>query len=53
MQVMVFFSAVAEYSDVLKESIKSQTEYLAQASPNMSNVRTDDKFTKKKASQRS
>ena len=45
MQVMVFFSAVAEYSDALKESIKSQTEYLAQASPNMSNVRTDDIFT--------
>ena len=42
---MVFFSAVAEYSDALKESIKSQTEYLAQASPNMSNVRTDDIFT--------
>ena len=40
-----FFSAVAEYSDALKESIKSQTEYLAQASPNMSNVRTDDIFT--------
>ncbi|CAH3137718.1 unnamed protein product [Pocillopora meandrina] len=37
--------AVAEYSDALKESIKSQTEYLAQASPNMSNVRTDDIFT--------
>ena len=45
MQVTVFFSAVAEYSDALKESIKSQTEYLAQASPNMSNVRTDDIFT--------
>ena len=43
--VTVFFSAVAEYSDALKESIKSQTEYLAQASPNMSNVRTDDIFT--------
>ena len=42
---MVFFSAVAEYSDALKESIKSQTEYLAQVSPNMSNVRTDDIFT--------
>ena len=40
-----FFSAVAEYSDALKESIKSQTEYLAQASPTMSNVRTDDIFT--------
>ena len=45
MQVMVFFSAVAEYSDALKESIKRQTEYLAQASPTMSNVRTDDIFT--------
>ena len=42
---MIFFTAVAEYSDALKESIKSQTEYLAQASPNMSNVRTDDIFT--------
>ena len=42
---MVFFTAVAEYSDALKESIKSQTEYLAQASPTMSNVRTDDIFT--------
>ncbi|XP_027041805.1 NACHT, LRR and PYD domains-containing protein 12-like isoform X1 [Pocillopora damicornis] len=37
--------AVAEYSDALKESIKSQTEYLAQASPTMSNVRTDHIFT--------
>ena len=45
MQVMVSFSDEAEYSDALKESIKSQTEYLAQASPNMSNVRTDDIFT--------
>ena len=42
---MVFFTAVAEYSDALKESIKSQTEYLAQASPTVSNVRTDDIFT--------
>ena len=40
-----FFSAVAEYSDALKESIKSQTEYLAQASPTMSRMRTDDIFT--------
>ena len=45
MQVTVFFSAVAEYSDALKESIKSQTEYLAQASPTVFNVRTDDIFT--------
>ena len=45
MQVTVFFSAVAEYSGALKESIKSQTEYLAQASLNMSKVRTDDIFT--------
>ena len=45
MQVTVFFSAVAEYSDALKESIRSQTEYLAQASPTVSNVRTDDIFT--------
>ena len=45
MQVMVFFTAVAEYSDALKESVKSQTEYLAQASPIMSNVRTDHIFT--------
>ncbi|CAH3137694.1 unnamed protein product [Pocillopora meandrina] len=37
--------AVAEYSDALKESIRSQTEYLAQASPTMSNVRTDRIFT--------
>ncbi|RMX38576.1 hypothetical protein pdam_00023686, partial [Pocillopora damicornis] len=37
--------AVAEYSDALKESIKSQTEYFAQASPTMSNVRTDHIFT--------
>ena len=40
-----FFAAVAEYSDALKESIKSQTEYLAQASPTMSRMRTDDIFT--------
>lgn len=33
MEVTVFFSAVAEYSDALKESIRSQTEYLANASP--------------------
>ena len=45
MQVTVFFSAVAEYSDALKESIKSQTEYLAQASSTVFNVRTDDIFT--------
>ena len=45
MQVTFFFSAVAEYSDALKESIKSQTEYLTQASPTVSNVRTDDIFT--------
>ena len=45
MQVTVFFSAVAEYSDALKESIRRQTEYLAQASPTMSNVRTDHIFT--------
>ena len=41
----MFFPAVAEYSDALKESIKSQTEYFAQASPTMSNMRTDDIFT--------
>ena len=41
MEVTVFFSAVAEYSDALKESIRSQTEYLVNASPAMSNVRTD------------
>ena len=45
MEVTVFFSAVAEYSDALKESIRSQTEYLANASPTMSNVRTDHIFT--------
>ena len=45
MQVTVFFSAVAEYSGALKKSIKSRTEYLAQASLNMSKVRTDDIFT--------
>ena len=45
MEVTVFFSAVAEYSDALKESIRSQTEYLANASPAMSNVRTDHIFT--------
>ncbi|CAH3137856.1 unnamed protein product, partial [Pocillopora meandrina] len=36
---------VAEYSDALKESIKSHTEYLVQASPTTSKVRTDDIFT--------
>ena len=45
MQVTVFFSAVAEYSDALKKSTKSQTQYLAQASLNMSKVRIDDIFT--------
>nr|XP_058964301.1 NACHT, LRR and PYD domains-containing protein 1a allele 4-like [Pocillopora verrucosa] len=37
--------AVAEYSDALKESIRRQTEYLVQASPSMSNVKTDHIFT--------
>ena len=45
MQVTVSFSDEAEYSDALKESIKNQTEYLAQASPTMSKMRTDDIFT--------
>ena len=45
MHVTVSFSAEAEYSDALKESIKRQTEYLTQASPTMSNARADDIFT--------
>ena len=42
MQVWVWFSAVAAYTNALKESIKSQTEFHA---PTKSNVRTDDIFT--------
>ena len=45
MQITVSFSDEAEYSDALKESIKNQTEYLTQASPTMSKMRTDDIFT--------
>ena len=45
MQVTVFFSAVAEYTDALKESVRCQTEYLAQASRTTFNVRKDDLFT--------
>ena len=42
MQVWVWFSAVAAYTNALKASIKSQTEFHA---PTKSNVRTDDIFT--------
>ncbi|XP_022794541.1 NACHT, LRR and PYD domains-containing protein 12-like [Stylophora pistillata] len=37
--------AVTEYSIALKESIRSQTEYLAQVSPTLPNARTDHIFT--------
>ena len=38
MQVMIFFTAVAEYSDVLKESIKSQTEYVKSQSNRLNTI---------------
>ena len=41
----VFFSAVTQYSIALKESIRGQTEYLAQVSPTLPQVRTDHIFT--------
>ncbi|XP_022803779.1 uncharacterized protein LOC111341091 [Stylophora pistillata] len=37
--------AVTQYSNVLKESIRGQTEYLAQVSPTLPKVRTDHIFT--------
>ena len=45
-QLLVSSSAVSTYTNVLKESIKKQTEFLTGPSPTSSNkVRTDDIFT--------
>ena len=45
-QLFVSSSAVSEYTNALKESIKKQTEFINVASPTSSNkVRTDDIFT--------
>ena len=41
----ISFSDVAAYTNALKESIKSQTEFHTLASPTISKVRTDDIFT--------
>ena len=41
----ISFSAVAAYTNALKESAKSQTEFHALASPTISKVRTDEIFT--------
>ena len=41
----ISFSAVAAYTNALKESIKSQTEFHTLASPTISKVRTDEIFT--------
>ena len=46
MQLLVSSSAVSAYTNVMKESIKKQTEFLTVASPTSSKkVRTDDIFT--------